>query len=176
MIIDQLRRRFSTAPPLAKVASSSILLYQFRPEASCPFKVFDSEIFWFQESIPHCCFRFFFILVFLDRRNLISPWMQGIKVVESILLIIWRFFCKKKKNWRYISIALIEIWVCFACEISHSSLLSRDMHLSHELSKTWIVYNKCAQFSWMMKFTLTVCFAQILYWNKITITLTITLI
>ncbi len=32
---------------------------------------------------------------FLDRRNLISPWMQGIKVIESILLIIWRFIGKK---------------------------------------------------------------------------------
>ncbi len=70
---------------------------------------------------------------FFDRRNLISPWMQGIKVIESILLIIWRFIGKKTIHF------YSSDWDCFAREVSHSSLLSRDIyHLSHELNKTWI--------------------------------------
>ncbi len=38
----------------------------------------------FQKSIPHCCFRFFF---FFFRSNEPNLAMQGIEVVESILII-----------------------------------------------------------------------------------------
>ncbi len=89
-----------------------------------------------------CCFRFFFDSCFLDWRNLISPWLQDIKVVESILLIIWSFICKKKKKeiHFYSSDWFLNCnFVCISREISHSSLLSRDVHLSHELNKTWSV-------------------------------------
>ncbi len=97
--------------------------------------------FGLQESIPHCCFLFFFDYCFFRSKEPFLAVTAGymLEVVESILLIILSFICKNIKIMIH-SIALIDFFycnfVCFASEITHSPLLSRDMHLSHKLNKT----------------------------------------
>ncbi len=151
--------------------------------------LFDSEIpkidgIRFQESIPDG-FNSFSILVFLDRRNLISPWLQAIKVIENRLSfsIIWSSLCIKKNkktihfyssNWFtffFILSALPVKWIIAHC--SAWTCIYRMNWTRHELYK--INVHSSAKL-WSLLWLYALHNINKLHWNKITITLKITLI
>ncbi len=146
--------------------------------------LFDSEIpkidgIRFQESFLTVVFNSFSILVFLDRRNLISPWLQAIKVIENRLSfsIIWSFLCIKKNKLTLIDLHFFILsdlpvkWIIAHC--SAWTCIYRMNWTRHELYK--INVHSSAKL-WSLLWLYALHNINKLHWNKITITLKITLI